>query len=255
LIRANAREKSGELKSNRTVQAGHAARTEFKTIAARPNPAHTGAARIDKEKDMTKNNTMPVAEKVLAVLFAAAALILLASGPCRAQDQQQQPAANTSEEYLRIEASYTSVVKYYNNDLDDENARYIARCVLYYSTYYKLDPRLIVAVIAVESAFKPRAVSSKGAQGLGQLMPGTAAYLGVNNAFDVQQNVNGTVKYLREQYERWQSSPYVFDFMLAAYNAGPEAVAKYNGVPPYTETQNYVVKVKKLYRYFIYGEQ
>lgn len=158
-----------------------------------------------------------------------------------------------SEEYARIEIAYTQVVKYYNKNLPDNEALRIARCILYYSNYYKLDPRLIVAVIVQESRFNPQAVSHAGAQGLGQLMPGTARYLGVSNSFDVQQNIYGTVRYLREQYDRFQSKSNVLDFMLAAYNAGPEAAAKYNGVPPYKETKNYVVQVKKLYRYFMYG--
>lgn len=172
------------------------------------------------------------------------------------QDSITSPAVSpdsASEEYARIELAYTQVVKYYNKNLPDNEALRIARCILYYSNYYKLDPRLIVAVIVQESRFNPKAVSHAGAQGLGQLMPGTARYLGVSNSFDVQQNIYGTVRYLREQYDRFQGKSNVLDFMLAAYNAGPEAAAKYNGVPPYKETKNYVVQVKKLYRYFMYG--
>jgi soluble lytic murein transglycosylase-like protein len=169
------------------------------------------------------------------------------------QSPQAAAPAASSEEYARIEMAYTQVVKYYNKKLPDNEALRIARCILYYSNYYKLDPRLVVAVIVQESRFNPSAVSHAGAQGLGQLMPGTARYLGVSNSFDVQQNIYGTVRYLREQYDRFQSNPNVLDYMLAAYNAGPEAVAKYKGVPPYKETRNYVVQVKKLYKYFMYG--
>ena len=185
-----------------------------------------------------------------ATLLALAAFMLLAFGARAAA--QTQPQGGDAE-YSRIETAYAQVAKYYNNDLTDSEAMYIARCILYYSDYYDLDARLVVAAIVAESRFKPNAVSPKGAQGLGQLMPGTAGYLGVNNPFDVQQNVFGTVKYLREQYDRWHSSKNFLDLMLAAYNAGPKAVEKFNGIPPYSETRNYVAKVKRLYTFFVYG--
>lgn len=105
---------------------------------------------------------------------------------------------------------------------------------------YRLDPDLVNSVIKAESAFNPRAVSPKGAQGLMQLMPGTASQLGVTNAFDPQANVNGGARYLRELMER-----YDFDIVkaLAAYNAGPEKVNRFGGVPPYSETKLYVKRV------------
>lgn len=105
---------------------------------------------------------------------------------------------------------------------------------------YRLDPDLVNSVIKAESAFNTRAVSSKGAQGLMQLMPGTASELGVNNAFDPQANVEGGTKYLRELMER-----YNFDIVkaLAAYNAGPAKVERFGGVPPYIETKLYVRRV------------
>ena len=205
---------------------------------------------------------MKSASKKTSVLFFSLLTLLLAMllnpAPVRAQAAYGNMAApsapaGVNDEYARIELAYTQVVKYYNKKLSDDEALRIARCILYYSNYYKLDPRLIVAVIVQESRFNPKAVSHAGAQGLGQLMPGTAQYLGVSNSFDVQQNIYGTVRYLREQYDRFHNNPNVLDYMLAAYNAGPEAVAKYNGVPPYKETRNYVVQVKKLYRYFMYG--
>jgi hypothetical protein len=105
---------------------------------------------------------------------------------------------------------------------------------------HHLDPDLINSVIYAESGFNPRAVSRKGAQGLMQLMPQTASRLGVADAFDAGDNVEGGTRYLRELLER-----YNFDLIkaLAAYNAGPQRVEQYHGVPPYYETQAYVAGI------------
>jgi len=107
---------------------------------------------------------------------------------------------------------------------------------------YRLDPDLVNSVIKAESGFNVRAVSPKGAQGLMQLMPGTASQLGVPNTFDAAANVEGGTKYLRELLER-----YNFDLIkaLAAYNAGPQRVEQFGGVPPYYETRAYVARVVK----------
>jgi hypothetical protein len=105
---------------------------------------------------------------------------------------------------------------------------------------YQLDPDLVTSVIHAESGFNVHAVSPKGAQGLMQLMPQTANQLGVKNAFDPEANVQAGTRYLRELLER-----YNFDLIkaLAAYNAGPQRVEQYHGVPPYFETKAYVARV------------
>jgi Transglycosylase SLT domain len=109
---------------------------------------------------------------------------------------------------------------------------------------YGVPLKLVSAVIRAESGFNPRAVSRKGAQGLMQLMPTTAATLGVRNSFDPRQNIDGGVRHLRGLIDRFTNN---LPFALAAYNAGEKAVVQYGGIPPYPETQDYVTKVLYFY--------
>lgn len=108
----------------------------------------------------------------------------------------------------------------------------------------RLQPALVKAVIAAESNFNPEAVSHKGAQGLMQLMPQTAAGLGVSDPLRPVENVRGGATYLRQMLDRFGD----VERALAAYNAGPEAVDRYGGIPPYRETQAYVRRVLAYYR-------
>lgn len=109
---------------------------------------------------------------------------------------------------------------------------------------YGLDPGLLWAVARAESGLNPRAVSPAGAVGLMQLMPSTARELGVSDPFDPAQNVDAGARYLRQQLERFGD----IRLALAAYNAGPGAVQRHGGVPPYRETQAYVERVLALWR-------
>jgi soluble lytic murein transglycosylase-like protein len=108
-----------------------------------------------------------------------------------------------------------------------------------------LDPDLVIAVVAVESGFRPEAVSPKGAQGLMQLMPRTAEALGVENAFDPAQNLDGGARHLGQLLTLYGGD---LAKALAAYNAGEDAVHRHGGVPPYRETRAYVRKVLERYR-------
>ena len=109
---------------------------------------------------------------------------------------------------------------------------------------YKVDPRLVYAMIEVESAWRPTAVSKAGALGLMQLMPDTARELGVRDPFDPNQNITGGVRYLRKMLDRFKNN---LTLSLAAYNAGPNAVASYGGVPPFKETLNYIERIRTKY--------
>ncbi len=112
------------------------------------------------------------------------------------------------------------------------------------STELGVDPRLVDALVRVESSYNPRAVSHKGAQGLMQLMPATADRLDVDNPFDPEQNVRGGVRELDRLIDRYSGN---LQLALAAYNAGEGAVEKYRGIPPYRETRDYVARIMSLY--------
>src|SRR5262244_930913 len=138
-------------------------------------------------------------------------------------------SSGTATGWLRLQRADTAQ---YGSEIKDASDR------------YGVPERLVHAVIRVESAFNPRAVSVKGAQGLMQLMPETASLLGVRNSFDPQQNIDGGVRHLRGLIDRFGND---LPLALAAYNAGEKAVVANRGIPPYPETRDYVTRV--LYHY------
>src|SRR3954452_681706 len=120
-----------------------------------------------------------------------------------------------------------------------------------YAAQYHVDPVLVRAVIQVESNFNPRCVSNKGARGLMQLMPETARQYGVRNVFDPEENIRGGIQNLAELLARHRGD---LRQVLAAYNAGDGAVAKYRGIPPYEETMTYVKRALTVYYGTPYGQ-
>lgn len=127
-----------------------------------------------------------------------------------------------------------------NSKLENRIKKY-AHLVKAKAKKYGLDPNLLAGLIRQESNFNPYAVSHCGAMGLGQIMPETARYLGVVDPFNAAQNLDAAAKYLKEQLNSFGGN---VDKALAAYNAGPGAVKKYGGIPPYKETQNYVRAIR-----------
>ena len=155
--------------------------------------------------------------------------------------------------------AYRNYIAAQNSSLTGTQSAQIAANLLHFADRYNVDPRLVVAMIMAESHFNPLATSRHGAMGLGQLMPGTARSLGVNNAYDPVQNLQGSIGYLRSRLDTFadRSLPgggLTFEqvrLAMAAYNAGEGAVRKYGGVPPYRETQAYVQRIERLYRQLI----
>lgn len=153
--------------------------------------------------------------------------------------------------------AYARAISRFNPKLKPQQVEVITNSILAFSWYYRVDPRLVVAMVLAESGFRPDAVSRAGAMGLGQLMPRTARGLGVSNPFDPVQNLAGAIRLLhghlntysggrayREGTVSWND----IILAMAAYNAGSGAVRKYGGVPPYRETQTYVRRVIALYK-------
>jgi len=141
----------------------------------------------------------------------------------------------------RVRKNYRSqpprLIDVSNSDLD--------QLIVNHARRKQLDPDLVRAVIQVESAYRPGALSQKGAMGLMQLMPETAQELSVDDPWDPGQNVRGGTDYLRYLIDLFGGK---LELALAGYNAGPTAVERYGGIPPYQETRNYVERVMRIYR-------
>jgi len=164
-----------------------------------------------------------------------------------------------SPEAQAIYPAYKQFIYGCNPRLTADELDLITVSILHFSQRFRVDPRLVVAMIIAESNFNPRATSPKGAMGLGQLMPGTARTLRLSNPYDPVQNVMGAVDHLKTKLNLFREGATRDGEMtwnqvvlaLAAYNAGTGAVRKHGGVPPYRETQNYIRRVLHIYSQLI----
>ena len=143
------------------------------------------------------------------------------------------------DKVVPIEAPRVDVVQGVTSTIIFAEDDYLLNLVDYYASYYQVDPILIRLIMEQESGFDPLALSPAGAIGLMQLMPDTAWVLGVEDPWDPEENIEGGVRYFADQVDRFGQ----IDLALAAYNAGPGAVEKWGGVPPYPETVDYVSKI------------
>jgi hypothetical protein len=176
--------------------------------------------------------------RLAAVLFSLS-VCALAAAPAS--------AGGTSPAAAPTESAYAAVLRTINPKLPLEKARAYARSVMADAWRTHLDPRFIMSIVTVESAWRANAISRVGARGLGQLMPHTAALLGVN-AWNPADNLRGTSSYLKSLMDHFAGKPNSTKLAIAGYNAGPKAVERYHGVPPYTETRNYVVRVLHVWK-------
>ncbi len=151
---------------------------------------------------------------------------------------------------LTLVQRYAAALERFDHRLDDARALRLALRTVAQASAYGLDARLVVALVAVESSWNPAARSGAGARGLGQLMPATAAGLGVD-PYDADANLDGTIRHLSGLIARYAALPPQarFEHAIAAYNAGGGAVDRYGGIPPYPETQAYVRRVIALWRH------
>lgn len=200
---------------------------------------------------MQKNSLKNHIKKILGASLLSATLIF--SGNAVYTPAQYVPRAEAASvpTYIVQNLVY-DYAKQENPSLSDEQANYIAQAIIYYSYQYGVNPLLITSIIRNESTFQPGVVSPAGAIGLGQLMPGTAASLGVN-PWDVGQNIEGCCSYISTQLNNFSGQADPVSDSIAAYNAGPGAVWDYGGIPPYSETINYVSNVENTYS-DLYGD-
>ncbi len=158
--------------------------------------------------------------------------------------KSEQELSQNLLKFSERKENYARLILFFNRQHTQEMANSISEALVYWSTKLNIDTRLIFSLLAVESRFNPTAVSSRGAQGLGQLMPHKSKQLGVSNPFDIEENIVGSILTLKDLLQK-----YPLELALAAYNAGEGAVRQYNGIPPFSETRNYVKKVLQVYQW------
>jgi hypothetical protein len=225
-----------------------------RTAAAAKDKSRAGLHEKMVTMPRQENRTPFCANK--KVYICCLVLIMLAASPLRAADPSAPssllttPASSAARvSTVRVDRQTGKLVRIVSGGESrlpstPHAPAHIQKLVAQSSRAHDVDPLLVESVIQVESNYNRYAVSAKGAEGLMQLMPGTARVLGVSNSFDPAQNIEAGVKYLR-----YLQSLYKDDRLaLAAYNAGPKAVDKYNGTPPFSETRDYVNQVGRRYQ-------
>ena len=151
---------------------------------------------------------------------------------------------SSTTKYPLVSGSYESVYPRLSQTEIQELMPRIDAAIEAFSEQFKADPLLVRAGMKQESSFQPFALSTSGAMGLMQLMPGTAEGLGVSDPYNIEENIRGGVQYLSYQLKAFDND---LKLALAAYNAGPNAVRRFGGIPPYEQTQKYVELVLKYY--------
>lgn len=207
-------------------------------VVVEPEPEHPTGYRLVAaawESQVAPFDPKPVAAKPVEATAVAATV------PPR--EQPYPSRGGEMDEERAILAAYTGAVQHFNRRLSEKEAMSIAANVIKNSREWGVDARLVMAMVACESSFNPKATSRTGAMGLGQLMPATARGLGVRNAYDPEQNLAGAIRLISGHL----SNTGDIALALACYNAGSGAVKRYGGVPPYRETINYIRKVTELY--------
>jgi soluble lytic murein transglycosylase-like protein len=187
---------------------------------------------------------IPAHAQIVSYMDASGKRVFVNAEPALPRPSSKVPLLKTGADGItqRTNHSYSTPSEMSAAEL--ANREKIEDMIREVSARYRIDPALVRAVIQTESHWNSSAVSRKGAQGLMQLVPGTAQELGVHNAFDPKQNLDGGVRYLRTLLERYNGD---LDRALAAYNAGPHAVDRAGGVPQFRETRDYVQKVTDSY--------
>ena len=175
--------------------------------------------------------------------FAAGLLAVMCMLNTLPASAAQPPRANNP---VAVRA-YAHVLRKINPQMPTWQSRDLAKHLLINANRWKIDANMLVALVTVESAWHTHARSWAGAIGLGQLMPGTAAKLHVN-PHDPYQNLQGAARYLYGLLTRFRGKPNQYKLAFAAYNAGPKAVEEFGGIPPFAETEHYVVKVTRAWR-------
>ena len=213
--------------------------------------AATGSAdenepRMSHEMILATSSSIVERNKKVYICFLVA-FAMLAASPSRAADSTSVATAPVVRKttVVRTDPRTGKLVRsvIVSSAAAPQSNRELNAMVEKAAKAHDVDPLLVQSVIKVESNYNVHAVSNKGAEGLMQLMPSTARMMGVSNSFDPQQNIEAGVKYLKHLKDLYKDDR----LALAAYNAGPGSVDKYNAVPPYAETQNYVYQVGKRY--------